>query len=155
MKKHSNLILTLVLIIAMAVLVGIAFAEPMEIPQGSRCTLCGMGVSPTSVYSAEIVMKDEMLPFCDIGDMLYYYNEQDEEPAEAYVRDADTGEWIEAAKAAYVHSDEFTTPMAWGIAAYSSRDEAAKHGMPMTFEEALEMTGSGDDMKDMKDMKGM
>ena len=109
MERKSTFILTLALIAATAVLVGIAFAAPMDIPEGSRCALCGMGVSQTSIFSAQTVQNGEMLPFCDIGDMLYYYSEQAEKPAEAYVRDAVSKEWIDALKAVYVHSDEFMT----------------------------------------------
>jgi copper chaperone NosL len=109
----------------------------MEIPEGSKCHLCGMTVEPASPFSAQIVRDGEMLTFCDIGDMLYHYNKQKEKPVELYVRDSGSGGWIDALKAVYVKSKQFETPMGWGIAAFADSEEAARLDEPMTFEEAL------------------
>lgn len=127
----------LTVIILTLVSFGIAYAGPMEIPQGSKCHLCGMKVDPASAYSAQVVESGGILPFCDIGDMLHYYNKQKEKPDELYVRDMQSGEWIDASKAIYVKNEKFSTPMEWGIAALSNREEAAKFGRPMSFGEAL------------------
>jgi copper chaperone NosL len=127
----------IVLLLVAAVLPGIAHSEPMDIPEGSKCHVCGMKVDPASPFSAQIVRDGEMLTFCDIGDMLHYYNKQKEKPVELYVRDSGSGEWTDALKATYVKSKEFETPMGWGIAAFADSEEAARSGEPMTFEEAL------------------
>ncbi|MEJ2192621.1 MAG: nitrous oxide reductase accessory protein NosL [Nitrospirota bacterium] len=142
MKKKSILMLTLLSTIALALLAGAAFSDPMDIPAGSRCRSCGMKVDPASVYSAQIVTGGEMLPFCDIGDMLSFYKKQKEKPSELYVRDSKSGRWIDAMKAVYVKSEKFNTPMGWGIAAFARRDEAAGFGKPMTFEETLKVLGA-------------
>jgi copper chaperone NosL len=152
MKKKSISILTLALIVALAVFTGLAFAEPMDIPEGAKCHVCGMKVDPASVYSAEAVQDGELLSFCDIGDMLYYYNKQDKKPSELYVRDHESGKWTDATKATYAKSAEFETPMGWGIAAFAdSEDCTTKFGTAMTFEEAL---GSLGGMKMKGKMKG-
>lgn len=137
MKRSWVWTLGLLLLVAVATLPGIAFSEPMDIPQGTKCHLCGMKVDPGSAYSAQIVDGDAMLAFCDIGDMLYHYKKQEEKPSEMYVRDKNSLQWIDAREAAYVKSDSFSTPMGWGIAAFSDKSEAAGFGEPMTFEEAL------------------
>jgi copper chaperone NosL len=137
MKKSWVWTFGLVLLVAAAILPGVAFSEPMEIAEGTKCHLCGMKVDPGSAYSAQIVDGGAMLAFCDIGDMLYHYKKQDEKPSEMYVRDKKSLEWIDALEAAYAKSDGFSTPMGWGIAAFSDKAEAAGFGKPMTFEEAL------------------
>ncbi len=135
MKKVLPFILLLVFA---ACLPGLAYAEPMEIPEGSKCHICGMKVAPGSPYSAQTVDEGNLLPFCDIGDMLHYYKKQEEKPTELYVRGAQSREWTGAQGAFYVKSDSFSTPMGWGIAAFSDKEEAEKFGEAMTFEEALD-----------------
>jgi copper chaperone NosL len=127
----------IVLLLVAAVLPGIAHSEPMDIPEGSKCHVCGMKVDPASPFSAQIVQDGATLPFCDIGDMLYHYNKQKEKPVELYVRDSKSNEWTDALRATYVKSKQFETPMGWGIAAFADSEEASKIGAPMTFEEAL------------------
>jgi nitrous oxide reductase accessory protein NosL len=135
MRKGLPFILLLVFATALP---GLAYAEPMEIPEGSKCHICGMKVDPGSPYSAQTVENDTLLPFCDIGDMLHYYKKQEEKPTELYVRDTRSREWTGAQGAFYVKSDQFSTPMGWGIAAFSDKEEAEKFGEPMTFKEALD-----------------
>jgi nitrous oxide reductase accessory protein NosL len=116
-----------------------AFAQPMEIPEGSHCYNCGMKVDPASPFAAEIVEAGKPLPFCDIGDMMHSYKKMAEKPGVLYVRDYASGEWTDALKAFYVKSDEFKTPMGWGFAAFREKGEAEKNGSPMTFEETLKL----------------
>lgn len=125
------------LILLFIIAAGSAFAGPAEIPDGLKCHLCGMKVNPSSPYSAQAVQNGEMLPFCDIGDMLYFYNKQEVKPSELYVRNMSDNGWIAAEKALYVKDKRFETPMDWGIAAFSDREEAEKFGEPMDFSEAL------------------
>ncbi len=134
----KRILIAIPLLLVATMLTGIAFSEPIDIPEGSKCHECGMKVDPASPFSAQIVRDGEMLPFCDIGDMLYNYNKQKEKTAEVYVRDSRSGEWMDARKAIFVKSKEFETPMGWGIAAFADGEEAAKFGEPMTFDEALD-----------------
>jgi len=132
---------TLIAAVLFMVFAGTAFAGAADIPEGARCHLCGMVVQPSSAYSAQIVDGGQLLAFCDIGDMLYHYNKQAAKPAELYVRDMKSMEWTDAKAALYVKSEKFSTPMGWGIAAFKDREEAARHGAPMSFEEALGSLG--------------
>lgn len=117
----------------------VASAQPMEIPEGSKCYECGMKVAPASPFAAEIVEAGKLLPFCDIGDMMHRYKKMAEKPGTLYVRDHASGQWTDALKAFYVKGEEFRTPMGWGIAAFREKGEAEKKGSPMTFEEALKL----------------
>ncbi|MEJ2314219.1 MAG: nitrous oxide reductase accessory protein NosL [Nitrospirota bacterium] len=137
MNRNLTWTFVLLLLAAVIMLPGVAFSEPRDIAEGAKCHLCGMKVDPGSAFSAQIVDGGKMLPFCDIGDMLYHYNKQEEKPSEMYVRDKQSLKWIDAREAAYVKSDSFSTPMGWGIAAFSDKAEAAAFGKPMTFDEAL------------------
>lgn len=116
-----------------------ALSQPMEIPEGSKCYECGMKVDPGSPFAAQIVEDGKLLPFCDIGDMLHRYKKMKDKPERLYVRDKASGEWTDALGASYVKSEEFKTPMGWGLAAFKDKGEAAKHGSPMDFDEALTM----------------
>ena len=146
MKK---VLISILLLLVATVLPSLAYAEPMEIPEGSKCHICGMKVDPVSPYSAQTVEKGNLIPFCDIGDMLHYYKKQTEKPTELYVRDTRSHEWTKAQGAFYAKSDQFSTPMGWGIAAFTDSEEAAKFGEPMSFDEALDSLGGG-----MMKMKG-
>jgi nitrous oxide reductase accessory protein NosL len=127
------LILAVVAALPLAALAG----GPMEIPQGAKCYECGMKVTAASPFAAQMVRGGELLPFCDIGDMLHRYGKMKEKPGEVYVRDFGSGRWTDAIGASYVKSDAFSSPMGWDIAAFSDREAAALKGTPMTFEEAL------------------
>lgn len=111
---------------------------PLEIPDGASCYECGMKVTASSPFAAQMVRGGELLPFCDIGDMLHRYSKMKDRPAEVYVRDFGSGLWIDALGASYVKSGELSSPMGWGIAAFKDREAAALKGTPMTFEEALQ-----------------
>lgn len=144
MKKLS---LTVFLLFSLTASV---FAQPVDIPAGSKCMACGMAVDPKSVYSAEMFGKDgQMMAFCDIGDMLSTYKDLAEKPQKVFVKDINSGNWISAYDAFFVKSDKFITPMGWGIAAFKSKEEALKAGEPMTLEKALEAVSQ----KPMKPMK--
>jgi len=98
-----------------------------------KCALCGMLVDETAPFSAKIDKGKQAphLHFCDIGDLLLYLREKRSGPANAFVRDYRSGEWIDAARAFYVHAPQrFTTPMGWSIAAFRERAVAVEYGVP-------------------------
>jgi nitrous oxide reductase accessory protein NosL len=97
-----------------------------------------MYVDAGSKFAGEVLTTDEKkLFFCDIGDMLFHYRSGRDKLKNIYVRDYVTGEWIDAVKASYVHSKQFSTPMSWNIAAFSSASEAKKWGTPVDFNGAF------------------
>ncbi|GAB4388931.1 MAG: hypothetical protein Kow0025_11190 [Thermodesulfovibrionales bacterium] len=121
-----------------ALMLASAIAGPVDIPQGARCYECGMKVDPGSPYAAEIVAGGELLPFCDIGDMLVRYHKMENKPEGVYVRDQESGRWIDARQASFVRDAAgIKTPMGWGIAAFETAEAAAEKGAAMTFEDAL------------------
>ena len=96
-----------------------------------KCAECGMPVDVAAPFSSKIVAGDHTLYFCDIGDLLVYLRERKTDPTYARVKDYRSGEWIEAAKAFYVHEPRrFMTPMGWGVAAFKNKKDAEDFGVP-------------------------
>lgn len=113
------------------------YAQPLAIPEGTHCDECGMTVDPHSKFASEVLdERGRQLFFCDIGDMLYHFRTSKGSVRAVYVRDFPSGSWIDGGKAWYVQNKKFATPMGWGIAAFSSDDEAKKWGMPVDFDAA-------------------
>src|SRR5271157_4657243 len=51
-----------------------SYAQPVAIPEGTRCDQCGMAVDRNSKFAAEVINeKGGKMFFCDIGDMLYHF----------------------------------------------------------------------------------
>lgn len=99
------------------------------------CTECGMKVDITSKFSAKTMQGDTTLYFCDIGDLFAYLKKHTVNNARIEVKDFASGAWLDARKAFYVHAEQkFSTPMGWGIAAFMSKDDAAKFGTIMDFD---------------------
>lgn len=146
MKLLKNLFTFLFLIFC---LVPVAFAGPPDIPAGSKCAECGMGVDSASPFSAMIMQGGKTFPFCDVGDMLVYYGRMEEKPSEVYVKDYMTNTWTDAMSAYYVKSASFHTPMGWGMAAFKGKDPALQAGDAMTMDEALGNVKAGTGMKHM------
>ncbi len=134
-RKILRAALTMAMVMAMA---SIAAAGPSEVPAGTKCHLCGMGVDPGSPFSAQAVERGSRVFFCDIGDLLHYYKKVGGEVEELYVRDLDTNQWVDARAASYVRDESLKTPMGWNLAAFAGREEAEKRGSAMTFSEALD-----------------
>lgn len=124
---------TVILSIVIACLMVLsAYAQPMEIPDGSHCIGCGMKVDQKSPFSAQIIDKEgKLLGFCDIGDMLLYYRDLKDKQVKAYVRDYVSGEWLDALNAIYVKNDTFMSPMSWNIGAFKDKAQAEKSGSVM------------------------
>jgi nitrous oxide reductase accessory protein NosL len=100
-----------------------------------KCAECGMPVDMAAPFSSKIIAGDHHLYFCDIGDLLIYLREKMLGTTHARVKDYQSGEWIEAAKAFYVlEPRRFITPMGWGVAAFKDNKDAEKFG------KALDMT---------------
>ena len=103
---------------------------PVEIIYGQdSCARCKMIISEKS-YSAEYILLDgEARKFDDIGCMLHFYNEEenkDDKILAQYVRDYNTGNWVDATKAYFVWSKEIITPMGHGLAAFKEEESARR-----------------------------
>ncbi len=100
-----------------------------------KCTECGMMCDVAAKFTSRIVQGDKTLYFCDVGDLFSYLKRKKPVATRVEVKDYDTGEWIDARKAYYVHSDKkFKTPMGWGIASFRDKNKASGYGTAMDFE---------------------
>lgn len=106
--------------------------EPEEInPEIDVCEVCNMGIAHEH-FAAEIVVKDgDVLKFDDIGCMEEFLqaesSKNEEAPAKKYVRDMETGEWVELEKAYHAYHPDFWTPMANGVVSFKNKDRAEKY----------------------------
>ncbi len=100
-----------------------------------KCTECGMVCQIAAKFTSRIVQGEQILYFCDIGDLFTYLNRKKPPATRIEVKDYSTGEWIDAHKAYYVRSGKkFKTPMGWGIAAFIDKDKASTYGAPEDFD---------------------
>jgi copper chaperone NosL len=104
--------------------------KPVEILYGQdSCERCKMIISEKS-YSAEYIMQDgEARKFDDIGCMIHFANGEESKGDKIlakYVRDYNTGNWIDATKAYFVWSKDIITPMGYGLAAFKDEESAQR-----------------------------
>lgn len=117
-----------------------AYTGDNVIPPDVKCSECGMGVDPSSKFSAWVLDdKGGKLFFCDVGDMLNHYKNDINRIRSAGVRDYTTGQWIDGKKAFYISIKGIKTPMSWGIAAFRDKSNAEKFGSPSPFMEAFRL----------------
>lgn len=135
--------LTAVLALALTACGGAADAEPTPptIHYGEDlCELCNMIISEERYAAAYVTEDGHGHAFDDIGDMLRAQQELQEEVTAFFVHDYEDRTWIRAETAHYVLSDNLTTPMASGLAAFSTSEEAKAlaaelQGQVLTFDE--------------------
>jgi copper chaperone NosL len=99
--------------------------RPVDIDAGDMCSFCRMAISEKQ-FAAEIIETGgEVHKFDDIGCMLRYKEAAGDklDPAATFVTDHGSKTWIRAEDAFFVRSTSIKTPMASGIAAYSSAKE--------------------------------
>lgn len=118
-------------------------SQPPEIFYGEDlCTECGMIISEPRYAAAYYTAAGEAKSFDDIGGMCSHLAEMDEEVASFWVHDYETEEWLKAEDAVFVMGDDIYTPMAFGVVAFATTNQAEKMvseqgGMVMTFEEVM------------------
>lgn len=104
--------------------------QPPTIAYGSDiCAACGMIISDER-YAAGLVYKGdnggaETLLFDDAGEMIASEAKAPNRMVlRRWVKDADTRQWLNADEAWLVRSERIVTPMATGVAAFSTRAAA-------------------------------
>lgn len=102
--------------------------EPQEPGAEDKCDFCNMMVYPhdheMGAFTAQMVTSaGEHLFFDDIGCLLNSMNEQEEEALATWVRDFNTLEWVDSAKAIPVHA-QIKTPMKYGVALFADEVDA-------------------------------
>jgi len=106
--------------------------EPEEInPEIDVCEVCNMGIAH-EYFATEIVTADgEFHKFDDIGCMEEFLQSesslQKEDAAKKYVRDMETGEWVELKQAYHAYHPDFWTPMANGVVSFQNKERAEKY----------------------------
>lgn len=100
---------------------------PEAAPEECYCAQCGMLVRPEGLFASQIIFRGKKTAwFCDIGDMLLYYDGLGEDAgvSAVYVKDYSSGSWIDATSAYYLTGAKVTTPMSYNIIAFESREGA-------------------------------
>ena len=123
---------------------GLDLDEPPDIRYGEdSCDRCLMIVNEARYAAAYVTRDGDTRRFDDIGGMLAYRKEVDEEVLVLWVHDFDTEAWLKANEAHYVMSDKLHTPMGFGIIAFAGQEQAESWtaengGMEMSYSEMLE-----------------
>lgn len=98
---------------------------PPEILYGQdACEQCGMIINEPRYAASYTTTSGNVRRFDDLGGMLVY-DEQHQDKVHIYwVHDYSTEAWLNAANATIVHSPDLVSPMAWGLAAFTSQADA-------------------------------
>ena len=121
---------------------------PPEINIGQDiCDECGMLIGEARFAAAYWTVDGQPRRFDDIGGMLAYHHEHEEEVATFWVHDYVTEEWMPADEATFLIDDGLQTPMGFGIIAFADADEARAHrtedGAPLlSFAQLIERAAS-------------
>lgn len=126
-ESTGALLLILGLALGLTACGGAANAEPAPptIHYGEDvCVFCGMIISEERHAAAFVTEDGHSHIFDDIGDMIQARLESEEEVVALFVHDYNDKAWIRAETAHYVLSDQVTTPMASGLVALASSQQA-------------------------------
>jgi nitrous oxide reductase accessory protein NosL len=114
---------------------GLAMLAPRPIPADARCPVCGMYPARFPRWAAQSLFKDGAAHFFDSPLDLFVFlqkvNRHDrrydqDDVAVSFVTDFETGQWIEAHDAFFVHGSSVFGPMREAdLPAFSSREAAA------------------------------
>jgi copper chaperone NosL len=122
---------------------------PPEILYGQDpCDQCGMIINEPRFAASYVTTNGDARRFDDIGGMLLYDQQYQEDVHIYWVHDFNSEEWLNAADAAIVHSPQLVTPMAWGLVAFANQTDAeqfaaANDGTVTTFAALQQEIASG------------
>lgn len=124
--------------------------EAPEIRHGEDvCERCGMIISDDRYSAAYWTTDGDPRVFDDIGGMLAYHMEEQEDVGSFWVHDFNTREFISADSAYLVLASDLETPMGFGIAACGTKADAEKlaekqeNSMVMSFEQLMTKLDAG------------
>ena len=124
--------------------------DPKPIPANARCPVCGMYPARNPRWAAQTVFKDGAAHFFDSpADLFAFLQKVDrhdkhyslDDVAVSFISDFETGQWIEAKNAFFVHGSSVVGPMRDAdLPAFTSRRAAAtlvrsQGGKVLTFAE--------------------
>lgn len=123
---RKGLILLLLAMIAIILTAcGKTNTEPREIDtETDICVVCNMSITHPDYAGQVIFTNNDHLVFDDIGCLIEYLKEPEQEVEIAYIRSANTKEWIDVKTAAYLYNEEYWTPMNYGVLAFTSEEDA-------------------------------
>ena len=102
---------------------GLGLLEPRPVPKGARCPVCGMYPARTPEWAAQAIFDNGDTQFFDSPVSLLTYlqdvgrytrGRMAEQIAASFVRDTESGAWINAMTALYVHGSSALGPMRAG-----------------------------------------
>lgn len=109
------------------------------------CDNCAMVITDVK-YASEIIKGGQAKKFDDLMCLVLYArkNNLSTPGAKFWVIDFVGGGWVKGEAAHYVHSPEIRSPMASGLAAFASSDEASKlaaatNGTVISFSKMMQM----------------
>ena len=103
--------------------------EPEEInPEIDVCEVCNMGIAHEHFATEIVTAEGEIHKFDDIGCMEEFLQSesslQEEDAAKKYVRDVESGDWVELEQAYHAYHHDFWTPMANGVVSFKNKKRA-------------------------------
>lgn len=124
--------------------------SPPEIVYGEdACDYCNMIISEPRHAASYLTTTGAAHLFDDIGGMLLYHAEHNEEVHSFWVHDYESEEWLRAENAFYVINSAVYTPMGHGIFAFENEGQAAEFaeqnqkGTVLGFSELLALAKDG------------
>ncbi|MCA9937247.1 MAG: nitrous oxide reductase accessory protein NosL [Anaerolineales bacterium] len=111
---------------------------PVIIYGEDTCDRCRMIIDDERFAAAYWTAEGQARRFDDIGGMVAYVREAQEEVASFWVHDYLSGEWLSAESATYVLDNALHTPMGFGILACA--DEAEAQDLAEAYEGARVLT---------------
>ena len=128
----KRFVLFLIILLALAGILsacGNASAEPVEITLDiDKCYTCHMGIEDLQAAAQSILTDGTPRFFDDIGCMLVYLDETNDDVAISYVKDHLTSKWMDVSKGYFIHDHTIETPMSYGFIAFSSEEAALQFG---------------------------
>lgn len=125
---------------------GQPLTAPRTVPADARCPVCGMYPARSPNWAAQVIYSNGDAQFFDSPLSLFRYlqdvgrytrGHSTDEIVGSYVTDADSGHWISASSALYVHGSSALGPMragnlpAFAEAAAAQRFARARGGVPL------------------------
>lgn len=124
--------ITRILIIALSIVLlaacGEKTYEPREVnAETDVCQICNMSITHVD-YAAQAVLKNgDQVVFDDLGCLMDYISQNGEDEIGAsYIRAANSSQWLNIKEAVYIYSEDYWTPMNYGVLAFDSQEEAEK-----------------------------
>lgn len=125
----------LVILLGMMILSGCSSKqsfEPVSInPEIDVCEICNMSIAHEH-YATEIIATDgEVYKFDDLGCMVEFLEKDkvltNDQVAKQFVRDSETGEWVDIKDAFHAYHPDFWTPMANGVVTFKDSERAESY----------------------------